>query len=353
MEEWKRIHPGGKTKEEFEKGELTQDGEAVSTAKLDETFRKVRKIKAEELRASEKAKETSKSPEEIEFIGMVQMMISKERERLGLPPGYFTELEETRLFHPDQWPLRKGHSDDVRGQYRTLEGLAESQTPNKGSEASPYAYFRTTSHEILHQASYHEADPLGSGGMRHRVGYLTYADGLGLALNEAMTEGINQQLLTEHGEMLGSRFPEMINGKPYRWWSEFSTYVAYRRIVEHVAKKVDEALYGGVSTTWDNLERGYFEGDRKALEDIEKAVGKEPLELLLLLGNRNLFNTSKEDNGTSYFNIERQIERLLMDEPSWGHPSHVSPAQKNSIYRFVMKYRKEPERPVGGNVVNK
>ncbi|MDO8575857.1 MAG: hypothetical protein Q7R90_00915 [bacterium] len=351
---WRRVKPGAKTKEEFEKGELKQDGRPASIEELSQTFSKVRRIKTTELKTREKEKkvtETPKSQEEIEFIGMVQMMIMKERERLSLSRGFFVELEETRLFHPDQWSLREGYTADARGQYRTVEGLAETQTPVPGSEISPYAFFRTISHELLHQASHYEADPLSPGGMRGRIGYFNHMDGLGRALNEAMTEGINQQLLVEHAKTLGSRFPQEINGRPFEWWSEFPTYGIYRKIVKRVAEKVDAALYKGVPTTWDNLERGYFEGDNKALDDIEKAMGKESLELLLLLGNPALFDTEAPYFQTSYRDVEFEIERLLM-APLEGQ-QRLSPAQKRGIYKFVMSRRKKPTQAPGGDVISK
>ncbi len=354
MKEWKKINLGGKTKEEFEKGEIIDDGKPVSAEKMAKTLDQIRKIRVTQLKAAEEMKDIQEVPknlEEIEFIGMVQLMISKERERLGLLPGFHIELESTRLFHPEVWKRRGNQEKSHRGEYKIVEGLAEAQTKAPGDTvASPYAHFRTISHEILHQSSCYEADPVG-GNMRHRLGYFTGKDGLGRALNEAMTEGINQQLLGEHADTLGTRFSDQLSGgRTYKWWSEFPTYQSYQKIVGIIAQKVDDSLYYGVPTTWDNLERGYFDGDQKALGDIEKALGKEALELLLLWGNPAIFNTTG-DAETSYINIESQIERYLTGFSSPGVP--LSPEQKEQIYHEVLSRKKNLEGPVPGDVINK
>ncbi len=354
MKEWQRINPGGKTKEEFEKGEILHGGLPVSAEKLTQGLEQVRKIKIAELKGREQEKgikEAPKNLEEIEFIGMVQMMISKERERLGLLPGFHVELERTQLFHSDTWQLRENYQSNHRGEYKILEGLAEAQTKSPDNKiVSPYAHFRTISHELLHQSSYYEADPL-DGNMRRRLGYFTGKDGLGLALNEAMTEGVNQQLLGQHEAVLGTRFSEGIGGKPYKWWSEVSTYQSYQKIVRIVAQRVDDALYQGVSKTWDNLERGYFDGDQKALQDIEKALGKETLELLLLLGNPALFDTDDKDPRTSYWYIEHLIEKFLS---GFSSPNALlSTSQRDQIYQEVLSRKKKLEGPTPGDVTNK
>jgi hypothetical protein len=346
---WRRVNVGGQTKAEFEKGELIdKEGKPLTAQKLYETLSKARSIKGAELKvreAAEDIKEETKNPEEIEFIGMVQMMISEERARLGLEPGFYIETERVRLFHSDDWERRESHHQSQRGEYRTVEGFAETQTPPVDPRVSPYAYFRTLSHEILHQASYYVADPLGQD-MRGRIGYFTYADGLGRALNEAMTEGINQKILQNHANTLGSRFPDTLDGKPFEWWSRSPSYLSYQKIVTTVANRVDAILYGGTPTTWDNLARGYFNGDRKAFDDIEKALGKEALELLLLLGNPDLFDTSR-----SYGYIESRIEKYLsgMSSPKMD----LSPAQEAGIYAEVMRFRKQPQGPSSGDLINK
>ncbi len=347
---WHRVKPGGKTKEEFEKGEIIQDGRPATAEELAQTLGKVQRIKANELIAREKERgirEVPKTPEEIEFIGMVQMMIKEERERLGLTPGFYIELERTRLFHSKDWELREGHNKDAyRGEYRILEGLAETKTRGPSDRFSPYAYFKTASHELLHQASHYEADPLGNQ-MRHRLGY-AYQNGWGRGLNEGMTEEINLELLGQHEGILEERFHDKLSdGKTYKWWSENPSYHVFRKVVREVARRTDEILYpdAAKSVTWDNLKRGYFAGDDKALEDIKKALGTEALEMFLLLGNEQLFNTDETIPEKTYWHIERVIERYLTES--------MTPRERDKMYQEVMSLKNPASISMEENVDKK
>lgn len=287
-------------------------GEFNSPKELQAALEKTRK----EILKGHKTKETLKSPEEIEFIGIVQMVIANERARLGLAPGFYIQLERVRLYHPEAWKSPDqsiGGNRSGRGEYNEELDLVETQTPSK-KDVSPYAYFKTLSHELLHQSSYMESDPR-NGNVIHKSGYVDFETGKGVGLDEGMTEEINQELLEQNSQMLSERFPEeKIEGKPSRWETDYYSYAGYRVTMRSLAKRIDAALYGGEPTTWDNLKRGYFSDDDIARKDIEKVLGPDAFEMLMLIGNPNLFdlqNAAAELDAEPEQDVMRVINNMI------------------------------------------
>ena len=188
---WLRINPDGKTREAFERGEkpLGLDSREAMSAKIQKhrvaNFRKL----ALEV--------TPKTIEEVEFIGLVQTYITEERKELGLPRGYFIPLETLRLVVPEKWD-----SPDEYGNYKyrlDAVDIKRNSTPN------PFDHFKAMSHELRHQASHLESDPL-EGNLYTNIGCRNLIDGVGYGLDEAVTESSSLRMLDRYCKQLQDIF---------------------------------------------------------------------------------------------------------------------------------------------------
>ena len=280
---WRKVNPGGETKRVIDRT-AAKDASYDKEKALDELgqeLEKTRRLAARRLGV----KEVAKSLEETEFIGIVQLALMQERERLGLPQGPYLQSERVRVVDPVIW--QKIHS--ISGRYLDEIDRAEVEGPSK--DKNPFGHFAITSHELIHQVSYFETNP-AIGQNVYRLGY-RMRDGRGVGLDEAVTEGFNQELLTQHSGLLTKRFgtPRDRAGNPRRTWAEQQPmYVDYQAVTKEICRTVDKYLYNGKPTIWDNLKRGHQGGVGHALSEIKVVLGNNVYPLFMAMGNPNFFD---------------------------------------------------------------
>lgn len=280
---WRKVNLGGETKRVINRTaakDANYDAEKAHD-EISQKLEKTRRLAARRLGVEEVAK----SLEETEFIGIMQLALMQERDRLGLPRGLYLQSERVRVVDPAIW--RKMHS--AQGRYLDEIDRAEVEGPAK--EKNPYGHFAITSHELVHKVSYFETNP-AIGQNVYRLGY-RMRDGRGVGLDEAMTEGLNQELLRAHSGLLTKRFgaPRDRAGAPCATWAEQSPmYEGYQGTTKEVCRMVDTYLYDGKPTTWDNLKRGHQGGVGRALTEIRVVLGDSAYPLFMAMGNLNFFD---------------------------------------------------------------
>ncbi|MDB5237828.1 MAG: hypothetical protein JWM46_98 [Candidatus Kaiserbacteria bacterium] len=353
MEKWSKVNPGGETKEAFDKGEIVgDDGVALTAAALQQKFEAMRNSK----NAQNKAETVAKSIEEIQFIGLMQMAIAKEREELGLPAGYHIPLERVRFFHPEVW-----NSDNKeRGGARSSESTAGEYDPSwdlvdtrLGTDARrPFQHFSILDHELLHQASHFETDPVGKR-LTHKSGFHT-ADKQGFGLNEAVTETLNQELLKKHEQALLKYFPNTESSYDAWFGIQSGTYSLYRDVLSSVIKQVDMKLHAGKAKTWQDLKRGYLEGDSMALQSLEEVLGKQAFRLFMAMGSEEKFDVEQYQKKYNFptakgafHALEIQIERYFTNNLKLSEERLQKLLDDVSVY--IKDVEKETIAPINGN----
>lgn len=327
---WNKVNPGGKTKEAFERNEtpLGLQSPAELVASFETSRRKVL--------AKEQVEKMPLTNEDIEFVGLVQMFIAEERKELGLPPGYYIPLERVRLFHPEVWELQ---GKTVRGQYDFRKDTPQAVL------SGGYEHFSPLSHELRHQASYFESDPAG-GDFFVRLGCRNLKEGTGNGVDEALTEEGNRRMFERHLDVLTTRFglnkPHSKEEILAEFGSKEGVYDIYRNVVKAVAVQVDNTLYGGKDTTWDNLRRLQLGGDPNVYTEIESVIGRDAFRVLMAMGNRHFFDLNalmrdstlpSEDSALNV--IEVWIERYFANTHKLAEP------ERQKVIEQILPYLKE------------
>jgi len=242
-----------------------------------------------------------KSPEEVAFIGLAQMMIANERKELGLEPGFHIVNEHVRFFDSEEWErIHEGDADQKTsaglggGKYFQITDLA---TVRRSPQLPKYAHLKTALHEMRHQASFFEVQerpyrPRGQDRfLFKRGGFFSREEGTGIGLNEAVTESETQTYLKSYKadicrmfELNTDEYEEVFNLKIR------PSYFQYIAVAKSFAEQTDKILHGGEAHTWDKLRRGYFSGELDALDDIKTAMGEDAFRLLMFMGNLDVFD---------------------------------------------------------------
>src|SRR3989344_7373201 len=91
---WRKVNPGGETKRVIDRtaAKDTSYDKENAIVELGQKLEKTRRLAARRLGT----KEFEKSLEETEFIGIMQLALMQERERLGLPKGPYLQSERVR-----------------------------------------------------------------------------------------------------------------------------------------------------------------------------------------------------------------------------------------------------------------
>ncbi|MDP3645573.1 MAG: hypothetical protein Q8R25_00590, partial [bacterium] len=336
---WRKVNPGGETKKALERGEAAY-GDLQSAEDLARGFETSRRKATRRLGVES----LSKGPEAIEFVGLLQMFITEERKRLDLPDGFVLQTERIRLHDPLIW-TKTGKTS--LGEYRSAEDHVHVKGPEK--QNALFSHFAALAHEVIHQASYFETDPVSSIATL-RVGY-QMQDGTGLGLDEAVTEMRTKEMLSAHSEILSDRFgqPYDRDGTLHRSWGDTTdAYGGFRDVVGAVITQVNSELYGGEPTIWDMLKRGQMAGDDAALRDIRKVLGVDSFRVFMAMGNTSSFDLKKVRNDFRNLNVtsdERAADVIFM----WIHrlfTKKIPKGDSTDYFEHILRYLKVKDQPI-------
>jgi hypothetical protein len=238
--------------------------------------------------------ELEKSPEEIEFINLVNCYLKQEFRKLGLNDPQ--DILPSQLhFLPSEVYL-KNFPDAVEKSFTAFHSDKINSAYFDKSGTNRLSFFKIIVHEIVHIDSFHKY-LLASNKKQDKAKIFSYRSGYSISdprkehrsldwFNEAVVDKIALDILREHIDELRIKLnitPEEEKGSDDNFWPYLD---AINAVINEVAKNKGEDSIA----VWEKIKRGQFTGKMMHLRDVDKYVDKGLLEKIAELNENQIYD---------------------------------------------------------------
>lgn len=231
--------------------------------------------------------EEPKTEKEKRMIQMVNFFLEQEFKRLGIEEQFIRiQPEQIHLLSQEVYKAKTGEEDTVHG---FSVPTAKAVCINKDSP-SQNSFLATLFHEMVHLASHQKfyAYPETKKAQMYRMGYgLINQEGEDKfrGFNEFLTDLAVYEIWCKSGNQLQEKLSftnEEANIIPLSYFGKYKAL--FREIITRMAENSQEKP----QETSDRILKGMFTGEMMHLRDMEKVYGENALEILSLLGKRDV-----------------------------------------------------------------
>lgn len=236
--------------------------------------------------------EQQKTEEEIKMIQTVNEFIAEEFKRL--------EIQEPFIpIDPEQVHLLSRETYQRKFDMATDDGSAHPVSHEVyivKDDFSRNYLFSTLLHEILHMASHQKfyADTDNHNIYDYRVGYRLRnqkEEDLFRGFNEIMTDFTLFKIWGRHRDDLEAKLSFT---KDEANNTAVAYFVRYKSLLDDILKRVAEHRNEKPEQTADRFSKGMFTGEMMHLRDVEKVYGENAIEVLSLLGKKDVSRDEME-----------------------------------------------------------
>ncbi len=258
--------------------------------------------------------ELEKTPEELQFIGKINLWTNEELKEMGISEDFLVKPEQIHFLSHDDYSAKffkdvnSGAICDPTTQIIFIDKSARRRTE----------LYRTIFHEILHLASYYKGKVY-----REEKKLREYRSGYGIisglekyhqhlsAFNEAMIDKVRGEIFRKH---LDEFFEEFQLTQQER--KETFPYNPYEDVVDIIIDKIAAKNGESRDKVWKRFKKGLFTGEMMHLREVERVFGKDALKIIGMgaIAPDKPFDWDTFKKIKKYFKVDDETERQKMNE---------------------------------------
>lgn len=260
--------------------------------------------------------EEPKTEKEKQIIQMVNLFLVQEFERLEIEEPFIPILpEQIHLLSREVYKTKTEREDTSHG---FAVPTAQAVCINKNS-SSQKSFFATVFHEMVHLASHqkYSVHPENKKVQMYRIGYgVINQEGKDKfrGFNEFLTDAVVYEIWRRHIDELQEKLSftkEEVNSISLSYFNKYKGL--FRGIITQMAENGEQKP----QEIADRILKGMFTGEMMHLRDIKKVYGENALEILSLLGKRDVLKDEAETidkKVTEYFHETDEGKRKAIAE---------------------------------------